>query len=127
MPAPRPIDPEVILALFDYDASSGQLRPKPHATRAVRKTDRNQWEIGEHRYVLHRLIWAIHNPDNANPYAVQFKDGDRTNTRIENLTAIKTNPRWIGHKKIRRARLNDDGMLIYEDLVNAALEAQYHR
>jgi hypothetical protein len=109
MPAPAPINPLLLHTIFTYDASFGSVVPKPTAKNAARRTARTQWEIGAYRYSLHRLIWAMHNPDKPNPFSVQFRDGDRNNTRIENLYAIDTNPRWLGHVKQQRVRLNADG------------------
>jgi hypothetical protein len=58
-----------------------------------------QWWLGGGTYSVHRLVWAWHNPDNANPAYIKFVDGDRTNTRIENLEAKNVHPRWEGHVK----------------------------
>ena len=112
MPAPARINPHLVQILFGYNPDSGELTPKPTAQRAAYRTAKNQWEIGEHRYSVHRLIWAWHNPNDANPYAVQFIDGDTKNTRIENLHAIRTNPRWLDHGKKPRMYMRVDGTLV---------------
>jgi hypothetical protein len=112
MPAAAPINPDLILAIFSYDPITGALIPKPTANAAARKTDKQQWEVGAYRYSLHRLVWAWHNPKDANPYAVQFHDGDKTNTRIENLYPIPTHPRWVGHIKQIKAKIDQHGNVI---------------
>jgi len=112
MPAPSKINPALVQILFDYNPDTGELIPKPTTHRAAYRTAKNQWEIGEHRYTTHRLIWAWHNPNNANPYAVQFIDGDQNNTRIENLHAIHTNPRWLDHNKKQRMYMRADGTIV---------------
>jgi len=106
MPKPIPINPVLLRAIFDYDPETGQLIPKPTADHAARRKDKLQWEIGARRYSLNRLVWAWHNPDDANPYAIQHRDGDRRNTRIENLYPIPTHPRWVGHVKQVSARID---------------------
>lgn len=111
MPAPAPIAPDLVRALFNYDPTTGQLVPKPAADRAARRTAADQWEVGRHRYALHRLIWAWHHPEAPNPYCVQFIDGNRRNTRIENLYAVPTNPRWAERPKQFRATLHEDGSI----------------
>lgn len=112
MPAPAKINPSLVQILFDYNPDTGELIPKPTTRRAAYRTAKNQWEIGEHRYTTHRLIWAWHNPDNPNPYAVQFIDGDQNNTRIENLRAIHTNPKWLDHTKKTRMYMRADGTIV---------------
>lgn len=48
-----------------------------------RKTqDPNKWEL------LHRIVWREHNGEIPKGYNIQFKDGDRTNCKIENLYII---------------------------------------
>ncbi len=112
MPAPAKINPHLVQILFDYNPTTGELIPKPTTKRAAYRTAKNQWEIGEYRYTVHRLIWAWHNPDNPNPYAVQFLDDNPANTRIENLCAIHTNPRWLDHNKKQRMYMRSDGTLV---------------
>lgn len=112
MPAPAKIKHDLVRALFDYDYLSGALTPKPTAVRAARRTDKNQWEINGHRYSAHRLIWAWHNPKEPNPYIVSFIDGDKTNTRIENLKAVHEHPRWAGHVKQVKLAMDDYGNII---------------
>ena len=112
MPKAAPINPDLIRAIFDYDPELGVLTPKPTASNAARRTDKNQWEVSSHRYLMHRLVWAWHNPDNPNPYSVQFKDGDRTNSHIENLFPIHTNPRWIGHVKQVKGHIDGYGNVV---------------
>ena len=115
MPAPAPIDPKLIRALFRYDPTLGQLTPNPLTPNAVHRTGRYQWAVGAFRYSMHRLIWAYHNPKHPNPYCVQFIDGDRNNARIENLRAIHTNPRWANHVKQVPMRITADGLVIPRD------------
>lgn len=112
MPKAAPINANLIRAIFTYDPDTGELIPKPTAPLVARRTDANQWEIGRHRYSLHRLVWAYHNPDNANPQYVAFKEGWRNDPRIENLEAKDVHPRWEGHVKQIRARLSADGHII---------------
>lgn len=112
MPLPAKIHPHLVRALFDYDYLSGALTPKPTAVRAARRTDKYQWEIDGRRYSTHRLIWAWHNPQAPNPYVVSFIDGDKTNTRIENLKALHEHPRWVGHVKQVRMKMDKYGNLI---------------
>lgn len=121
MPAAATINPNLVRILFDYDASSGHLIPKPTAARTARRINAKQWEITDVQYSVHRLIWAWHNPQDANPKYVGFNDGDRANTRIENLTSTSKNPRWVGHQKKRRARITADGMIMYEELMDQGL------
>jgi hypothetical protein len=106
MPKALPIHPDLLHIIFDYDAETGQLIPKPTAERAARRKDKLQWEIGASRYSLNRLVWAWHNPYDPNPYAIQHRDGDRYNTRIENLYPIPTHPRWVNHVKQIPAKLD---------------------
>jgi hypothetical protein len=122
MPAAAPISPHLVRTLFDYDPTTGALIPKPTAQTAARKTDKRQWEVGAYRYSLHRLVWAWHNPDNPNPKYITFKDSDATNTRIENLHAQNVHPRWVGHTKQTRARIDASGNVRYED---AAFDAKF--
>ena len=109
MPAPAPINPNLIRALFSYNPETGDLIPNKLATRAAVRISQYQWEIGPHKYSTHRIVWALHNPDKPNPYAVRFHDGNDKNTRIENLYAIDTNPRWVGHVKQVRVKITADG------------------
>ena len=109
MPKAAPVNPHLVRSLFTYDPATGDLIPNKLAQRAARRTAKYQWELGAYRYSLHRLVWAYHNPDNPSPYCVQFHDGDRTNTRIENLYAINTNPRWLNHTKQVPMRITADG------------------
>jgi hypothetical protein len=112
MPKAAPINADLIRALFTYDPDTGELIPKPTAPLVARRTDANQWEIGRHRYSLHRLVWAYHHPDNANPQYIVCKDGWRNNSRIDNLEAKDVHPRWEGHVKQVKARLSVDGHII---------------
>jgi len=109
MPKPAPINPSLIRAVFTYNPVTGTLHPTKTAPLVIRCTGKRQWAVGEYRYTLHRLVWAWHNPDNANPYAVQFSDHDSTNTRIENLYCVHTNPRWVGHVKQIQGRWDAQG------------------
>jgi hypothetical protein len=115
MPAPAKINSDLVRALFDYDYLSGALIPKPTAARAARRTDKNQWEITGYRYSSHRLIWIWHHPTEPNPYIVSFIDGDKTNTRIENLRAVHEHPRWAGHVKQVRMKMDDYGNVVSID------------
>ena len=120
MPKAVPINPDLIRAIFDYDPTTGTLTPKPTCPLVARRTDRNKWEINGHRHVLHRLVWAWHNPHDPNPYSVQFHDMDRNNTRIENLYPIPTNPRWIGHVKQIKGKFDRHGRVVLAgDTTNA--------
>jgi hypothetical protein len=112
MPKAAPINADLIRAIFTYDPETGALIPKPTAPLVVRRTDANQWEVGRHRYSLHRLVWAYHHPENPNPQYVAFKEGWRNDPRIENLEAKDVHPRWEGHIKQTRARLSADGCII---------------
>jgi hypothetical protein len=112
MPKAAPINADLIRAIFTYDSETGELVPKPTAPLVVRRTDANQWEVGRHRYSLHRLVWAYHHPENPNPQYVAFKEGWRNDPRIENLEAKDVHPRWEGHTKQIRARLSADGHII---------------
>ena len=87
MPAPKTIDPNILHLLFTYNPTEGLLVPKPDAvaTRAVKRISNLQWKINGANYSTHRLIWAYHNPTNANPHVVEYVDGNRNNVRIENL------------------------------------------
>jgi hypothetical protein len=112
MPKAAPINADLIRAVFTYDPETGALTPKPTAPLVVRRTDVCQWEVGKHRYSLHRLVWAYHHPENPNPVYITFKDGWRTNTRIENLEAKNVHPRWEGHAKQIKVKLSPDGHMI---------------
>lgn len=107
MPRAARIDPQTILAIFDYDPETGALHLKPGMQHAARKTDKRQWEIGAHRYSLHRLVWAWHHPENPNPKFVTFRDGVSATTRIENLRGTNEHPRWAGHVKQSTTHLHD--------------------
>lgn len=109
MPAPAPINPKLIRALFDYNPTTGDLIPNKLAARAAVRISQYQWEVGPHKYSTHRIIWAWHNPDRPNPYAVKFHDNNMKNTRIENLYALDTNPRWVGHVKQVKMSIRSDG------------------
>lgn len=123
MPKAAPIDPQTILAIFDYDPTTGALLPKLGMGKAVRQTDTRQWEIGRHRYSLHRLVWAWHNPNQPNPKYVTFKDSNCYNTRIENLRATSTHPRWAGHTKQRKALLDTaTGAITFIDPLDAKFD-----
>lgn len=111
MPAPAPINPNLIRALFSYNPETGDLIPNKLATRAAVRISQYQWEIGPHKYSTHRIVWALHNPDKPNPYAVKFHDNNMKNTRIENLYAIDTNPRWVGHVKQVKMSIRSDGTI----------------
>ena len=112
MPKAAPINADLIRAIFTYDHDTGELVPKPTATLVARRTDANQWGVGQHRYSLHRLVWAYHHPENANPQYIVFKDGWRNNSRIENLMAKDVHPRWEGHVKQVKAKLSADGHIL---------------
>jgi hypothetical protein len=112
MPRGAPINADLIRVIFSYDPATGELLPKPTAKRVASKSSATQWEVGAYRYSTHRLVWAWHHPESPNPYCVQFNDGDRTNTRIENLSIIHTNPRWVHNVKTQKMRINADGVLV---------------
>lgn len=124
MPSPNRIDPNLILALFDYEPDTGALALKPTLHNAARKTDKRQWEIGHHRYALHRLVWAWHHPDNPNPKYISFKDDNPHNTTIDNLTAHDNHPRWEGHVKQRKAKLDGRGNIVFTDPFNERFNYQ---
>jgi hypothetical protein len=123
MPAAAPLNHDLLHAIFTYDASSGSVVPKPTAKNAARRTARTQWEIGEYRYSLHRIVWAMHHPEDPNPRYIMFKDGDRANTRIENLYPQHKHPRWVNHQKQVKARMNARGE--FEVLEDRAFDAQF--
>lgn len=112
MPKAAPINADLIRTIFTYDPATGELVPKPTAPLVARRTDASQWEVGRYRYSLHRLVWAYHHPENANPQYIVFKDGWRNNPRIENLEAKNVHPRWEGYTKQVKVRLGADGRII---------------
>jgi hypothetical protein len=124
MPRAAKIDPQTILATFDYDPATGAMYPKPTMAHTVRKTDARQWQIGRHRYSLHRLVWAWHHPDHPNPKFVTFRDGVATNTRIDNLCATEEHPRWAEHLKQRRGYIDSMGYITFEDALDAKFDYQ---
>ena len=124
MPRAAKIDPQTILAIFDYDPKSGALHLKPTMPKAARKTDKRQWEVGSRRYSLHRLVWAWHHPENPNPNFISFRDDDPTNTKIENLFARDTNPRWDGHTKQTPALIDKHGNITFADPLDAKFDYQ---
>ena len=124
MPSPIRIDPNLILAIFDYDPEVGALTLKPTMPKAARKTDKRQWEIGHHRYALHRLVWAWHNPDRPNPKYISFKDGNTHNTKIDNLFARTDHPRWEGHTKQRKGKIDRHGNITFDDPLDQMFDYQ---
>jgi hypothetical protein len=112
MPKALLINPDLVRALFSYDHATGNLTTKPPADIAARRINSKQWEFGAGTYSMHRIVWAYHNPDNANPRYVRFKDGDPSNIRIENLYARNTHPRWEGHVKQVDAQFDEHGRIV---------------
>lgn len=112
MPKALPINPDLVRALFSYNRTTGTLTTKPPADVAARRINSKQWEFGAGTYSMHRIVWAYHNPDNANPRYVRFRDGDPSNTRIENLYAHNTHPRWEGHVKQINAQFDEHGRIV---------------
>jgi hypothetical protein len=113
MPKAAPINADLIRAIFTYDPETGALIPKPTANLTARRTSNRQWEVGRHRYSLHRLVWAYHHPENPNPNYITFKDFSDYNPRIENLEARDVHPRWEGHTKKINATLDEFGRIVY--------------
>jgi hypothetical protein len=112
MPKALRINPDHVRTLFSYNRATGKLTVNPTSNATVRRVNSKQWEFGAGTYSMHRLVWAYHNPDNANPRYIQFRDGDPSNTRIENLYARSTHPRWEGHTKQADAQFNEYGHII---------------
>ena len=117
MPKAAPLNHDLLRSIFLYDPQTGELHPKTTATRLARRTDKRQWEIGPYRYSLHRLVWAYHHPENPNPKYVGFKnyaptDTGANRTCIENLVAKDVHPRWEGHVKQVRAKLDKHGHIV---------------
>ena len=112
MPKALPINPDLVRALFSYNHATGNLTTKPLAAVAARRINSKQWEFGAGTYSMHRIVWAYHNPDNANPKYIKFKDGNSNNPRIENLIARSTNPRWDGHIKKIDAEFDEYGRIV---------------
>ena len=108
------LDPLLLEQLFIYHPKSGTLtiRPKqdtaPTAVQAVRvrRISTSQYQIDDKQVRLHRIVWAMHHPENPNPRYVRFADGNTANTRIENLRSSRRNPRWLEHYSERRALQN---------------------
>jgi len=111
MPKAVPINPTLVRIAFTYDSATGALKLKPLGERAAKRINSKQWQMGGSTYLMHRLVWAWHNPDNANPRFIKFVDGDRTNTRIENLKATNVHPQWENHAKRVDAIIDDDGRI----------------
>ena len=117
MPSENIINPDLIRAIFTYDPETGALIPKPTADlvarqiHAPRRMDTHQWEVGKHRYSLHRLVWAYHHPENPNPKYVGRRSSSPFESRIEHLYASDVHPRWIGNRKQVRARIDSDGRI----------------
>jgi hypothetical protein len=112
MPKALPINPDLVRSLFSYNHATGNLTTKPTATVAARRINSKQWEFGAGTYSMHRIVWAYHNPDNANPKYIKFKDGNPNNPRIENLLARNTHPRWEGHTKQINAEFDEYGRIV---------------
>lgn len=112
MPKALPINPTLIRALFSYNHTTGNLTAKPTANAAARRINSKQWEFGAGVYSMHRIIWAYHNPDSANPRYIRFRDNDPSNTRIENLYARNTHPRWEGYTKQVNAQFDEYGRIV---------------
>lgn len=87
MPACNKIPLNDVQTLLSYDKATGTLVLKdPDTPRKVcRPHTTSQWSIHGKHYSTHRLIWALHNPDNPNPRYVEHLDGDLDNHCIENL------------------------------------------
>jgi len=120
MPKALSANPILVRTLFSYDYATGNLVPKPTAKPAARRVNSKQWEFGAGTYSMHRLVWAYHNPDNANPRYIRFKDGNPRNTRIENLYARNTHPRWEGYTKQVNAQFDEYGRIV---IPSACVEA----
>lgn len=131
MPAAAPFrNPLLIRAYFDYDPATGKLTHKPDSKIArlvgapvIRRANNFQYYYEGYARTDHRIIWAMHHPENANPKFIVFLDGDKTNTRIENLMGTDTNPRWIGHTKQPKVsmRLLPNGKFVYAEFYDAEL------
>jgi hypothetical protein len=39
-------------------------------------------------YMVHRIIWRLHNPRGAMPFILDHVDGDRSNNKIQNLRKV---------------------------------------
>ena len=111
MPNATPINPALVRIAFTYDSATGALKLKTLGERVARRMSTTQWQLDKGTYSVHRLVWAWHNPDNANPRFIKFVDGDRTNTRIENLKATNVHPQWENHAKRVDAIIDDDGRI----------------
>lgn len=119
MPKALTINHTLVCALFAYNPLTGNLTPKPTANAAARRINSKQWEFGAGThagiYSMHRIVWAYHNPDDANPRYIRFRDGDQRNTRIENLYAKNTHPRWEGYTKQSDAQFDEYGRVVWPD------------
>lgn len=128
MPKAATINPDLIRILFDYNPETGHLTPKPTTTRCARRVNSKQWEINGCQFSIHRLVWAWHHHTDAkaaNPRYIKFKDGDRTNTRIENLEGHHQHPRWENHKKQRRVRLDENGNIMSDRFLTDVFESKF--
>lgn len=109
MPRSLPLNPDLLRTVFRYNPETGNVHPRPTALMVVRRINSKQWEVGPCIYGLHRIVWAMHNPDNPNPVYILFRDGNRANTRIENLEPKNVHPRWEGHVKQQRGYIDKHG------------------
>jgi hypothetical protein len=94
-------DAEDIRRLFLYDPNLGCLRfasgSKAGAVAgSAHPCGYRQVRIGRSRFLVHRLIWKFHH--GSEPRQVDHIDGNRSNSKIENLRAAceKTNQRNRG-------------------------------
>lgn len=92
---------EDLRRLFSYDADMGCLRfvsgPKAGAIAGMaHPCGYRQIRVGRDLFLAHRLIWKLHH--GSEPRQVDHIDGDRGNSKVENLRAAceKTNQRNRG-------------------------------
>lgn len=92
------LDPIALRHQFIYNPITGRIRPKPIPTRPdlpipVQIRGR-YWRVDRttNGYAEHRIIWALHHPEYANPKHVVCDDWDSNNTRIDNLIGTDSWP-----------------------------------
>lgn len=105
MPAAAPFkNPKMLHAFFTYDPDTGKLHPKEGADIArklgmpvIKRTNNTQYRVEGYARSHHRIIWAMHHPEDPNPRYIRFLDGNKDNTRIENMMGTDVSRRWEGY------------------------------
>lgn len=114
-------DLETLNRLFSVDFSAGVLRWKIHRGRAIRGAvvgfvQPNGYlatSIGNQSYYIHRIIWKMatgSDPQNT----VDHKNGDRADSRLENLREATFGQNMVNSKPSVKAPLGIKGIHLFK-------------